>query len=274
MAARAADNVVLQWDNALLAAIRLAPPGPTVVARSIAILHTAMFDAWSAYDSTALPTVERRGWRRPLEERTEANKVQAINYASYRAAGRSLPCLEGDLRHPHGAVGRRRLEHDNGSVHPGRGRQCRRRRPPCRSPSRRLEPAWRSPPRRVLRLHRLPGCQHPDDPLRSQPMAAPAGHQRAGSGHDPGLHDAAVGTRDAFRPAIGLRAPPDGPGPVPLGGVRTASGGPDRPERRADRLSESHRRILRGRPQLGVSAGALGALRPGRLPPRRPHARR
>jgi hypothetical protein len=86
MAARAADNVVLQWDNALLAAIRVAPPGPTVVARSIAILHTAMFDAWSAYDTAALPTVERRGWRRPLEERTEANKVQAINYASYRAA--------------------------------------------------------------------------------------------------------------------------------------------------------------------------------------------
>src|SRR5262245_3891563 len=79
MEASAADNVVLQWDNALLEAIRLAPPGPTVVARSIAILHTAIFDAWSAYDSAALPTIQRRVWRRPLSERTAANQIVAIN---------------------------------------------------------------------------------------------------------------------------------------------------------------------------------------------------
>src|SRR5215510_8269955 len=34
MAATAADNVVLQWNNACLEAIRRLPPGPTVVARS------------------------------------------------------------------------------------------------------------------------------------------------------------------------------------------------------------------------------------------------
>src|SRR5580765_1211855 len=86
MGARAADNVALQWDNALLEAVESAPPGPTVVSRSLAVLHTAIFDAWTAYDSAAVPTVQCRGWRRPPAERTEANKIQAINYAAYRAA--------------------------------------------------------------------------------------------------------------------------------------------------------------------------------------------
>src|SRR5262249_26460417 len=69
----AADNVVLQWDNACLEAIRQSSTGPTVVSRAIAVLHTAIFDAWSAYDAAALPTIERRGWRRPSAERTDAN---------------------------------------------------------------------------------------------------------------------------------------------------------------------------------------------------------
>jgi len=84
--ARESDNVVLQWDNALLQAIRRFPPGPTVAARSLAVLHTAIFDAWSAYDSAAIPTVERRGWRRPPAERTDTNKAQAVSFAAYRAA--------------------------------------------------------------------------------------------------------------------------------------------------------------------------------------------
>ena len=85
MAPAAADNVVLQWDNAALEAVRRTIPGPTVVSRAIAIVHTAMFDAWAAYDATAVPTVLRRGWRRPAVERTDANKAQAVSFAAYRA---------------------------------------------------------------------------------------------------------------------------------------------------------------------------------------------
>src|SRR5262249_23366955 len=81
----AGDNVVLQWDNAALDAIRRAPPGPTVVSRVLAVLHTGMFDAWAAYDAAAAPTVQRRGWRRPTAERTDANKAQAVSFAAYRA---------------------------------------------------------------------------------------------------------------------------------------------------------------------------------------------
>ena len=43
--ASGSDNVVLQWDNAALQAIRVTKPGPPIVARALAIVHTAMYDA-------------------------------------------------------------------------------------------------------------------------------------------------------------------------------------------------------------------------------------
>jgi hypothetical protein len=79
------DNAVILWDDAALQAVRSTKPGPTIVSRALAILHTSMFDAWSAYDATAVPTVMRRGWRRPAAERTAANKSEAVSFAGYRA---------------------------------------------------------------------------------------------------------------------------------------------------------------------------------------------
>ena len=92
--ASASDNVVLQWDNAALDAIRRAPPGPTVVSRAIAVLHTCMFDAWAAYDGAAVPTIPSRGWRRPPAERTDANKARAVSFASYRALTDLFPATK------------------------------------------------------------------------------------------------------------------------------------------------------------------------------------
>ena len=68
--ASASDNPVLVWDNAILQGIRTIKPGPTVAARALAVAHTAMFDAWSAYDGAAVPTILRPAWRRPPAERT------------------------------------------------------------------------------------------------------------------------------------------------------------------------------------------------------------
>src|SRR5260221_5833341 len=34
------DNAVILWDDVALQAVRRAPPGPTVVSRSLAVLHT------------------------------------------------------------------------------------------------------------------------------------------------------------------------------------------------------------------------------------------
>ncbi|MEP6801512.1 MAG: vanadium-dependent haloperoxidase [Acidobacteriota bacterium] len=84
-AVQPADNAVLVWDEAVLHGIRVTKPGPTIAARSLAVAHTAMFDAWAAYDARAVPTVLHPAWRRPAGEGTDVNKAEAISYAGYRA---------------------------------------------------------------------------------------------------------------------------------------------------------------------------------------------
>ncbi len=56
--ARAAtgDNLVLVWNEATLEAIRTLSPGPTVAVRALAVVHTAIYDAWAAYDPVAVGT--------------------------------------------------------------------------------------------------------------------------------------------------------------------------------------------------------------------------
>src|SRR4029450_1307086 len=75
------DNVVLQWDEELLQAVRALPPGPTVTARAISMAHTAILDAWAVYDARALGTRLSGSLRRPAAERTLANKNKAISFA-------------------------------------------------------------------------------------------------------------------------------------------------------------------------------------------------
>lgn len=49
------DNAVLQWNDETLACIRGQLPGPTVVARTLYVVHAAMYDAWSRFHPTARP---------------------------------------------------------------------------------------------------------------------------------------------------------------------------------------------------------------------------
>jgi hypothetical protein len=76
------DNVVLKWDEELLQAVRLHPAqtGPTITSRALAVLHTAIYDAWAAYDPVAKGVNYRL---KPDPQRTEANKAKAISYAAY-----------------------------------------------------------------------------------------------------------------------------------------------------------------------------------------------
>ena len=60
-------------------------PRPTVLSRTDAIVLTAMYDAWAAYDDKAVGTRLGGKLRRPKSERTLANKEKAIAYAAYRA---------------------------------------------------------------------------------------------------------------------------------------------------------------------------------------------
>ena len=83
-AAFAADNVVIYWNNAALHVIRANHPGPPQVARALAITHTCMYDAWSAYDPVASGVHSGVAWRRPFKEFTPGNQRKAISYAAYR----------------------------------------------------------------------------------------------------------------------------------------------------------------------------------------------
>ncbi len=81
----AGQTIVVTWSGATLHALRTTRVGPPIGARALAIVHTAMYDAWAAYDQRAVGTRLGRTLRQPVRERTEANKERAISYAAYRA---------------------------------------------------------------------------------------------------------------------------------------------------------------------------------------------
>ena len=89
---------MLRWSEQTLAAIRALKTGPTINARALAIVHTAMYDAWAAYDATAVGTRLGGSLRRPAAERTDAYKSQAVSYAAYRALLNLFPARSADFR--------------------------------------------------------------------------------------------------------------------------------------------------------------------------------
>jgi hypothetical protein len=83
--AAASDTVVVQWNQALLQAVRTTRFAPMLVARALAVTHTCMYDAWAAYDPVADGVHWPASLRQPPGERTDANKAEAISYAAYAA---------------------------------------------------------------------------------------------------------------------------------------------------------------------------------------------
>ncbi|MCB0811841.1 MAG: haloperoxidase, partial [Flavobacteriales bacterium] len=85
---RGAANVAYIWGGVALEATandtENNKPRPTVNSRMLALPMVAQFDAWSRYDSLAVP-VFLKAERRPVAEHTEANKEEAISYAMARA---------------------------------------------------------------------------------------------------------------------------------------------------------------------------------------------
>ena len=82
-------SAVYQWLEILLEAsgrdVDRYGPRPPILSRTMAIVMTAMYDAWAAYDETAVGTRLGGSLRRPARDRTPANKEKAIAYAAYRA---------------------------------------------------------------------------------------------------------------------------------------------------------------------------------------------
>jgi hypothetical protein len=83
--ASATESVALQWNRTVLEAVRGGTLGPPMTARALAIVHTAIYDAWAAYDEVALGTRLGGSLRRPQAERTPENRTEALSYAAYRA---------------------------------------------------------------------------------------------------------------------------------------------------------------------------------------------
>jgi hypothetical protein len=101
-AARAGEDVsvVVRWNDALLEAVRETRMPPPQVARALAIVHTSMFDAWAAYDARAVGTRLGGRLRRPVYERTEWNKAEAISVAAHRALVDLFPSKRVELFDP------------------------------------------------------------------------------------------------------------------------------------------------------------------------------
>jgi hypothetical protein len=79
----AASTLVSQWNQALLDAVKATRASDLVTARALAIVHTAMFNAWAAYDDKSMSTQSGALLRRPQAERTGANKDKAVSHAAY-----------------------------------------------------------------------------------------------------------------------------------------------------------------------------------------------
>jgi hypothetical protein len=88
--AATAQTPVVMWDATVIQATANVQMGPTAAARALAIVHTCMYDAWTTYDSVAVPT-QLNGIPKAVLQGSTANKAQAISYAAYRACLNLFP---------------------------------------------------------------------------------------------------------------------------------------------------------------------------------------
>lgn len=96
---------VVEWNNVALQAVRDTKMGPPMVARALAVVHMAAFDAWAAYDPRAKPTLNTAPLKRPAAEHTLANKQIAVSYAAYRALNSLFPSEAAKLAAKMSALG-------------------------------------------------------------------------------------------------------------------------------------------------------------------------
>ncbi len=81
-------NIAYKWGAIALEATALDTerfkPRPTITSRYLGLIFTAVFDAWSRYDETAVPVYLEGVDRRPEKDRKLKNKEIAISYAAFR----------------------------------------------------------------------------------------------------------------------------------------------------------------------------------------------
>ncbi|MGD1702249.1 DUF6851 domain-containing protein [Dapis sp. BLCC M229] len=77
-------TISVLWDRAVQQAVINTAPGPTVASRAYSMVHTAIYDAWAAYDPSAIGTQLGDDLQRRSSENTEANKAEAMSFSAYR----------------------------------------------------------------------------------------------------------------------------------------------------------------------------------------------
>jgi len=89
----AQPNVAYQWNELTLDAIAETKTTPPQAARALAMVHTAMFNAWANYDECALSTTTfHRLRRKSPAEHTQENWQKAYSYAAFQVL-QELFCL-------------------------------------------------------------------------------------------------------------------------------------------------------------------------------------
>ena len=84
-------TISVLWDRAVQQAVINTRVGPTVASRAYSIVHTAIYDAWAAYDPSAVATQLGDDLQRPESENTEANKAEAMSFSAYRVLSDLFP---------------------------------------------------------------------------------------------------------------------------------------------------------------------------------------
>ena len=75
------SSIARTWNEALLTAIRLDVPSPTVHSRNLFHTSAAMWDAWAAFDTAAIGVFVNEDHR---SDDVDAARDEAISYAAYR----------------------------------------------------------------------------------------------------------------------------------------------------------------------------------------------
>src|SRR5262252_9029535 len=87
-------NAAVQWNDAAVSALKATSAAPTVGSRALFIVHSAMYDAWAAFDTKAIGSIPGAPARQPAKSQTDANKAWAISYAAYRTLLDLFPTQE------------------------------------------------------------------------------------------------------------------------------------------------------------------------------------
>ncbi|MEO5592589.1 MAG: DUF6851 domain-containing protein [Chitinophagaceae bacterium] len=76
--------IALQWNQLILDAVKYSGTSAPLAARALAMVHTAMYDAWSVYNSKANSTSTALYIKAPQHHCNKENVRKAFSYAAYR----------------------------------------------------------------------------------------------------------------------------------------------------------------------------------------------